>query len=129
MSVRPLSISVRSDLIVTTKPSGDSLTGISVSGFEGTFARNRAGFRGVRTRKMISTTSRTSIRGVTLIEGFAPAVWCSAGSGLAACGWVMAVVLLVNRLDRRNTEMFQVTLGKLASLTVRLLTLVSLGVS
>src|SRR5712692_6393772 len=103
MSVRLLSIRVRSDLIVTTSVlvSGGSFT--VRSGSEGTFVKNRDGFSGVKTRKIISTTNKTSINGVTLILGFAcNAVDCEATSGRSASCWIMAVVLRDVRQPRRS---------------------------
>ncbi len=40
--------------------------------FSGTSVLKRVGFRGVMTMKMISSTSRMSMNGVTLMSGLAP---------------------------------------------------------
>jgi hypothetical protein len=68
MSPVRLSIKLRSPLMVTTKPNGGASVGIE-SGFDAVFVRNRDGFSGDSTMKMISITSNTSIKGVTLIDG------------------------------------------------------------
>src|SRR5688572_7689314 len=71
MSVCRLSMSVRSGLIVTTTVLLLGVRGCSWSGFEAVFVKNREGFSGETTIKMISITSSTSINGVTLMFGLA----------------------------------------------------------
>src|SRR2546430_8991975 len=100
MSVRPFSIRLRSTLMVTTRVSMLATTGWSVLGRSGTFARNRAGFNGDTTMKIISKTSSTSMSGVTLIWGFARVL----GRDRFDVAWrseVMTVVLLDSELDKR----------------------------
>src|SRR5205823_808950 len=100
MSVRPFSMRVRSLLMVTTSVWMWAMTVWSAFGFSGTFARNRAGFNGDTTMKMISMTSSTSMSGVTLICGFARVL----GRDRFGVVWrseVMTVVLLDSELDKR----------------------------
>jgi hypothetical protein len=63
-------------LIVTTRLSGfGSTTRFSCFlGSAGTFASNLLGLTGVMIMKMINSTSKTSIRGVSLIFGVAPSL-------------------------------------------------------
>jgi hypothetical protein len=60
--------------MATTRVSGLGFTSrfCCSLGSAGTLASNRLGLTGVMIMKMIKSTSRTSINGVTLIEGVAP---------------------------------------------------------
>src|SRR4029450_856201 len=68
ISVRPFSFKLRSISIDTTRVliSGGNTRS---SGGEGSLAVKRWGLKGAATMKMIKRTSRTSIKGVTLIDG------------------------------------------------------------
>src|SRR5260370_16444779 len=68
MSPKELSFRVRSASIITTRVFGFGGNERS-SGGAGSLAAKRLGFSGVTTMKMISTTNKTSISGVTFMNG------------------------------------------------------------
>src|SRR5687768_8695793 len=97
-----LSRSVPSRLIVTTSPNGGGSADVS-SGWEAVFVKNREGISGDTTIKMISITSRTSIRDVTLMLGLAE---LSLSPGRAFVR--IRCVLLSCELDTPKTARFQI---------------------